>query len=301
MRTCLAFALLTFAVGASAQPDWRPTPADPSVSVDVLAALGDDLTFTAITDTGEELGNSTVETITSALLLSGRMPVGPVTLTGEIPFGFVRYTYDNLAAQVIGEDYSASDAALGNPYLGLATSTGGLEVEIGARLPLASLEPYTVGAPYADATVVGPTLDPERFEAYASDLFSSSLTVRYGRALAPGLRADARLAPIALIEVGDAPDCPACDTVTNPADAALGYGLRLTGTAGPAAFHAGIAGRRFLTTERYDHLDVGATVVLGATLVRAPVQPGVLVRIPLDTDDYFGTDAVVGISLTLAR
>ena len=295
MRTLLVLALLAATAAASAQPDWRPTAGAPSVSLDVIAALGDDLQVADV----DGVGVGTVETTTSALLVSGRIPVGPVTVVAELPFAYVNYSTGSLSSYGgFRTDESTgiggADAIVGNPYVGVRVSTASASLEGGVRLPLSTGDPYNT---FADASVVGPTLDPERFEAYLADIATLSLDARLGRDVAPGVRVEGRLAPALLTETGDATDCRVCDTVTNGFDVQLGYGVRVVADAGPARVHAGVGGRRSVTRNRFEAFDRDATLSLGASLVRAPVRPGVLVRVPVSPGTYFGTKAVVGLSL----
>ena len=286
MRPLLLALLALSAASPVAQTTFRPVPEGPSVSIDGLVALGDDIESLWIDQDGVSLGSSTLETTTAALLLTGRLPIGPVTIVAELPFAYVSYT------QRLGDvapPIEASDTALGNPYLGLAVQRGLVEIEGGVRLPLASQETPPLDAFGADAVIVALTLDPERFEAYGEDVFTATLATRTRAELVPGVRAEFRLAPALFVETRDASDDDASVF-------ALGYGLQLAADAGPLAVHGGVIGRRFFASDRYSLFDVDATAVLGARFVRAPVQPGVLVRVPV-SDDYFGTDAVVGLSL----
>ena len=293
MRTLLVLALLAATAAASAQPDWRPPSGAPSVSLDVIAALGDDLQVADV----DGVGVGTVETTTSALLVSGRIPVGPVTVVAELPFAYVNYSTGSLSSyDRTGEStgIGGADAIVGNPYVGVRVSTASASLEGGVRLPLSTGDPYDT---FADASVVGPTLDPERFEAYLADVATLSLDARLGRDVVPGVRIEGRLAPALLTETGDAPDCRACDTVTNGFDVQLGYGVRVVADAGLARLHAGVGGRRSVTRNRFEAFDRDASLSLGASLARAPVRPGVLVRVPVSPGTYFGTKAVVGLSL----
>ena len=286
MRPLLLALLVLSAASPMAQTTFRPVPEGPSVSIDALVALGDDTESLWTDQNGVSLGSSTLETTTSALLLAGRFPIGRVTIVAELPFAYVSY---NQSLGDVAPPIDASDTALGNPYLGLAVQSGLVEIEGGVRLPLASQETPPLDAFSADAVIAAFTLDPERFEAYAVDVFTATLAARTRVELVPGVRAEFRLAPALVVETQDAP-------ADNASILALGYGLQLAADAGPLAVHGGVIGRRFFSADRYSLFDVDATVVLGARFVRAPVQPGVLVRVPV-SDDYFGTDAVVGLSL----
>ena len=292
MRALLALVLLAVAASASAQPDWRPVPDGPSVSVDALLALGDDLDGAFLTPDGRPVRGADIGVVSSAFAVGGRLPVGGRwAAVAELPFSYARFSTPDVPA--LGVEASAEDdLAVGNPYVGVEGRVKpGLAVGGGVRLPLAR---------YGDAATSfawqgGYTADAERFEAYLPQVLTVSASARYEPSLGP-VRLRLRLAPAFLTDVsGEAffgdPD-PARTGL------ALGYSALVEAGAGALAVSGGVLGRPIVAGERFELFDATAALALGARVRSGPAQPGVLLRVPLDRDRfYLGSDATVGLSL----
>ncbi|PAP75215.1 hypothetical protein [Rubrivirga marina] len=282
-------ALVLAASAASAQPGGWPTPpAGPSVSVDLLYAVGDDLGITTTDVDGQLIEDGELGIVSTALVLGARVPVGRrLTAVAELPVAYAAYDFPE-SVDVSGFYADGlSDVALGNPYVGVQAGVRpDLSLDLGVRVPL---------APNRDLNEVngwegGLRAAPERFEAYLPDTFAALLGVAYVPALNERLRLRLRAEPALLVPTTD-------QVVTTDPDLALGYGAALDAAVGRATLSGGVLGRQILTDGRYDtFFDADAVAVLGASVAVGGVRPSVAVRVPL-YDAVLGQDATVALRL----
>ena len=289
MRRLAALALL-LPVVAAAQPGWRATPDGPSVSADLLYAVGDDPEALVTDEVGNVVESEDVAVTSAALALAVRLRVSSRLLAVvELPLSYTSIAFSELSAASAFDLEDEANAGVGNPYVGAETQLRpDVSLSAGVRLPLASND-LTSGAP---AFSGGLRTEMERFEAYLPDTFSALVAVSATRALGDRLRARLRLEPAVLIPTTE-------ETSESGADVAVGYGAWLEGAAGGVDLGAGVYGRRFLTDNRYgtvEVFDVDAVASLSASVAVGGVRPSVAVRVPL-TETAFGQDATVGLSL----
>jgi hypothetical protein len=289
MRLPFAFVLAFMAAAATAQPAWRSLPAGPSVSLDVLKAVGGQ-EFMVTDEEGNELGTVGPDLLHSAQILSARVPFGGrFALVADIPFAYYSYSFP---AEASGFPQSESDFGVGNPYVGAeALVADGLTVAAGVRLPVAR------GGDGAALFLSGLVADVEQPEAFYSDMVSGALGVRYERALSPGLSVRLQATPTVRYSTYNSPVIPdEEETGQDRTAVAVAYGAQLAALAGPVRLSGGFVGRQHLRDPAFFYLDPMA-LALGATAEGLPVQPGLLVRVPLR--GYPDVNAVVGLSLTV--
>ncbi len=289
MRLSL-LALVLAASAASAQPEWRAPVAGPSVSLDVLYAVGDNLDIEVTNDRGEivVVRDNTVGVVSTAVLLSGKVTVGPRwAVRGEVPLA-----YSSVSGPLPGGDtFDQSDASLGNPYLGVEVRLRP-EVVLGAgvRLPL-----------FNDPTDVdqfgwqgGVGADVERFEAYVPDVLTVSASADVTPRLGDSARLRLRLAPAVVSDVSGAENVGGRDAT----GLLLGYAVLGEVDVRAVTLRGGVTGRPNLTGDRFQVFETTATLAAGATVDVGGVRPGVAVRVPLDRDRlYVAPDAAVALTL----
>ena len=278
----LALAVL-LATAAAAQTDWRPVPSGATVSFDALAAVGDDFGVEVVDDQGRVVGEDVVRVSSRVALLAARVPVGAWTVLAEVPVARVGFA----GATPEGGTYDQTDVAVGNPFVGVERSVGRWAVGGGVRVPVYRYDTRAFG------WQGGATADRERFEAYLPDLLTVSASAATSGALAPSVRLAARLAPALVVDVSGAENAFGGD----PTGLVLGYGVRAEGAVGPLALHGGVVGRPVLSGDRFGAYGATATAVAGASARVAGVRPGVLVRVPVGTSEFFRSDATVGVTL----
>ena len=294
MRLVLLALALALTSAAAAQPGWRAIEADaPTLSVDVLTAVGDDPSFLATDDQGNALREVEIGTLSMSVLLAARVPVGQrLTVVGEVPFAYVSYDYPQ--GLQTSPDADLDDIAFGNPYLGVEVMAG-QEVTLGAgvRLPLASSGDFA----NAQGWQAGLATEVERFEAYLPDTFTASASVAVAPMLSDRVRVRARVEPSLLVPTGDNTD--------SDIDLALGGSIGLDAALGRATLSGGFLTRRTLTNGRFGELrefgvfEADATARFGATLDLGRVRPGLDVRVPL-YDTTLEQDATVGLRVDVA-
>lgn len=283
MRSLLLALALVTAGTAAAQAEWRSLPPGPSLSLDVLSAIGGEELL--ITDAeGGEIGRT--ETTAVALLLSGRVPVGARwAVRAELPLAYARFSGPGGA----GSTFDESDAVVGNPYLGIETSIGPtLVLGGGVRVPVFTEITDTETFGWQGGT----RADTERFEAYLPEVLTVSASADYAAPLSPTVRLRGRLAPAVVADVSGA------ENANNPSatDWMLGYGLQAEAEVGAVTLRGGVVGRPFLTGRRFEGLETLATALLGVATGVGGARVGVLGRIPLDGPS-FRSDATLGLTV----
>ena len=218
-------------------------------------------------------GTSALTTINEVGL---RWTIGHAVLVGDLPF---------VNAKVDGA-FSSGAMLIGNPFLGIASDPASTFIgEFGVRLPVASISSVERGF----AALVGLIGDFMDGEAYAEDLLSVRGTVGY-RHRTPshyGLRVAFR--PIFVWPVGNN---------TGDSELFFDYGIQGGYESERASFGMVFNGRALLTEsggsvgDRTVH-EMGA----GGSMTFGQFRPGVIIRVPLDSDLSQSLNYSVGVRL----
>lgn len=178
-----------------------------------------------------------------------------------------------------------TETQIGNPYVGLGVSSTRvpLLVELGVRLPLASEA--------ALATRAGQATDLAHREAFAPDLFAAQIiaNTRWGWTRRFGFRF--RGGPLLTTPTQDVP---------GTTEVYARYGVQAWQEGDRLVAGVGLAGRALLSerggsfTDRTTHQATG-TLIWNLP----PVQPGLLIRLPINEPDGAGVDVVVGLTLSV--
>ena len=274
---------------------WRPVSEGPSVSIDVLVALGDDIDSAFTSPAGRPLDGS-IDVVSSTATVTARVPIGAgVSVVADFPFSYARFANPDVPALGL-EAGAEDDVTFGNPYVGAEALVGvGLTLGGGVRLPLNQYERDGFADPEQFGWQGGFTADRERFEAYLPEVLTVSALARYEPLVGP-VRLRLLLAPAYLVDVfnGD----PYGDPDFGRTGFALGYGVQAEVAEGPVALWWGVVGRPILTGERFDLFSTDAAVTAGAAVPLGPVRASVTVRVPIVHDRFvFDSDATVGLGL----
>jgi hypothetical protein len=134
-------------------------------------------------------GDDNTTFATSAIFLSGRIPVSNLILVAELPFAHFGI-----------KDFDDSQTAFGNPYFGLEIrkQDAPLFVEMGLRAPLASSD-----LDKEDALGVGTLTEFDRAEAFIPDVFAVLGRANYYRKSASDIVFRLRGGPTLLLDAGD--------------------------------------------------------------------------------------------------
>ena len=295
MRIALILLALAASASSMAQTSWRAMPDGPSVSLDVLGSIGDDIHDSGPSLPSGEIIDYTVGITAAAMRLSGQVPIGKRwTVRGELPFAFIRYTSQGPPSYI--NEYNGSDLAMGSPYLGAEVElASALTLEAGLRwtaprLGLTSYElrTYDPGSSRSsaswrpDARIAGQMTDPERYGAYwGADCGGVTGAVRFEPSISPNVGARFRLAP----------------SVVCGYHALVGYSAQVVTHLKPADLSVGITGQRFVSdTVRGPEYNVLPSLVVNAGRSIGAVRPGLTVHLPL-SNTYLSADAIVGFSL----
>lgn len=211
--------------------------------------------------------------LSSAWFVAAAVPVARRTrIVGEVPFAFG------------GVKGFESDAALGNPYLGVEfAGAPDIFFDFGIRLPLASDENL--------GSLIGLAADPiNRLEVFLPDATTVVTALEYRPIYPSGAGFRLRLAPKFLIptEGGDV------EVLANYGAAGGYFGERATVTGGLAGLtvlsaEGGSFGERSL-----HRLELEGQLNLGR------LRPGVVFHLPIDEDTRDLHDFTVGLTLTVA-
>ena len=217
-----------------------------------------------------------------ALFFTTRLPVWSGTaLVLELPAANGSFTADN----GFGNHESISDFAIGNPYVGVEGGRHGSSVfgEFGVRVPLMSESKPA-------AALVGLSGDIDRLDAFLPDIATVSAYLNFRAGESEGLQFRVRAGPMMWI-----------GTKSGALDHPEAYGLY--------AFQAGWVSRlvevfggftgRAILTESVDNRFTDQ-VVLAAHLNLGRVEPGVSLRLPLDSGRKDLIGSTVGLSFRLA-
>ncbi|GAB5536899.1 MAG: hypothetical protein Rubg2KO_31480 [Rubricoccaceae bacterium] len=291
----LFLALAMSAASSMAQTSWRSMPDGPSVSLDVLGSIGDDLQDSGPSLPSGEIIEYTIGITAASMRLAGQVPLGQRwTLRGELPFAYIQYSSQGPPFYV--DTYNGSDLAMGSPYLGAEVElVPTLTLEAGLRWPaprlgLTSYEPrtYAPGADRSsaswrpDASIAGQMTDPERYGAYwGADCGGVTSAVRFEPSITPSVGARVRLAP-ALV----------CGY-----HVLVGYSAQAVVDLDHVGLSVGVVGQRFVSdTVRGPEYDVLPSLTANVGRTIGPVRPGFTAHLPL-SKNYLSADAVVGFSL----
>jgi hypothetical protein len=233
-----------------------------------------------------DLGDVETDFLTANWSLTGRFPIGTALhIVGELP-------YAHIALDDGFEE--SSNSTVGNLYAGIETHPAGgtgAWLEAGVRVPTAS-EPDDSFSDDDDAglaTAAGTFVDVDRWEAYglATDAFIFHTAV-HGRTDPVGkIGVDVRLAPN-LWFGGDLADGTELFLV-------FGAQVLYHGTSVRAG--AGITGRTLVTEDGGG--PPAHQVEAAVDVLSGRVRPGMTLRVPINEDNFFEKDAVIGLSLNV--
>lgn len=169
--------LLLPLAAATAQPVWLDPPLEPSFSLELRKA-------------GFKEFLQDASLLTTTWLLNGQVPVGgPIFVEADIPFSYFSQTQ-------AGE--TTSEAAIGNPYLGMAyrtrTEIQGVDLRVGGRLPLSS---------DTFALFPGQLTSVEQFGSFLLDILTLRASGRYTYVFEEGGTLGATVAPFVTIPTGE--------------------------------------------------------------------------------------------------
>lgn len=219
-------------------------------------------------------GTSTLTTINE---VGVRWSIGSLVLVGDLPF---------VNAKVDGA--SSGALLIGNPFLGIASDPAAKFIgEFGVRLPVASIS--SLERSYA--AFVGLIGDFMDLEAYTEDLLTIRGTVGY-RYRSPsnyGLRVAVR--PAYMVPVGSA---------SGDGELFLDYGIQ-GGYESERASYGIVFNGRALVTESGG--SIGDRTVhemgVGGSMTFGQFRPGVIIRVPVDSDLSQALNYSVGVRLEL--
>lgn len=217
-------------------------------------------------------GTSTLTTINEVGI---RWAIGRVVLVGDLPF---------VNAKIDGA--SSGALLIGNPFLGIASDPASSFIgEFGVRVPIASIS----SPERSFASFVGLFGDFMDLEAYAEDLLTIRGTAGY-RHRSPsnyGLRVAVR--PTFVVPVGNA---------SGDSELFLDYGIQGGYESERANFGLVFNGRGLVTESGGG---IGARTVhemgVGGSMTFGQFRPGVIIRIPLDSDLSQSLNYSVGVRL----
>ena len=291
--------LLTSAASAQ-QPGWAPPPPGRVVAFEVIKPT-DVRALQVFDEDGIYIGDVRSGPLTSALALSARLPVGG-GLVAEVQLPVSVVDYDGSASLTVdsgagGGAPTSTEVGVGNPYVGVTWTpwTGATAVAVsgGVRLPLAGGDVFGGGA--GDAWLLAV---PEQREAFLADLASVRAALRVRQQAGPVV-VDVRLAPVVGVtteeyEITVSPREP--DVRIRPTYAVVGYGLLVTGRAGPVELAGGVIGsERVGSVDEYLYVDTSALVAHAALAGR--VRPHLSLR--RGVGDFGQTSVGAGVSVTL--
>ena len=273
-------ALLGLALAAGrlpAQEMWLGPRDGPSIAVEAMQV---NFTWSGMLDLGQ--GGVQQDFGSTALFFTGRFPVWSGTaLVMELPVSYGSFTADN----GFGNRESISDFAIGNPYVGLEGGRHGSSVfgELGVRLPVMSERKVA-------SALVGLFSDLDRMDAFSPDIVTVSAFMNVRAGGDAGFRFRLRAGPMAWFAskswVLDHPELYGAYAVQ------AGYAFRLVEVFG------GITGRAILS-ESVDHR-FSDQAVLAAHLNLGRVEPGLSLRLPLDSGRKDLLSSTVGVSVRVA-
>jgi len=201
------------------------------------------------------------------------------TLTAGLPMA--RYASDTDGDTPV----SITESQIGNPYVGVGVSSTRvpLLVEWGVRLPLASDS--------SAATWAGTGADLVHREAFAPDLFSTQLILnsRWELTRVAGVRF--RGGPLLTVPTADN---------DGTAELFLRYGAQAWYEGDRYILGAGFTGRALVTERGTAFSDRTTHQVSGTVILNLPlVQPGLLLRTPLNGPGSDDVSLVVGLTLSI--
>jgi len=224
--------------------------------------------------------NETVSFLTGAGILSGSYLLNDrTTFVAEVPFAHYQ--------SEVGEDdpTSISESMLGNPYVGLGVSSTRVPflVELGVRLPIASDS--------SAATYAGTATDLDQSEAFVAHLLSAQLLLNARWELSRIASVRFRGGPLVTVPTQD--DGSTTELFVRYSVQGWYEGERYV--LGP-----GLTGRGLITEIGSNFSDRTTHQVGGTLIFNFPrVQPGVLVRTPLNGPGSDAVDLIVGITLSV--
>ena len=273
-----ALLALAVAVGRlSAQEMWLGPRDGASIAVEAMQV---NFTWSGMLDLGS--GGVQQDFGSTALFFTGRLPVWSGTaLVLELPVSYGSFTADN----GFGNHESISDFAIGNPYVGVEGGLRGSSVfgEFGVRLPVMSETKLA-------SALVGLFSDLDRMDAFVPDIVTVSAFMNVRAGGNEGFRFRLRAGPMAWFAtksyVLDHPELYGAYAIQ------AGYAFRLVEVFG------GITGRAILTESVDNRFTDQAVLAVHLNLGR--VEPGLSLRLPLDSGRKDLISSTVGVSVRVA-
>ncbi len=217
--------------------------------------------------------------LTTAWFVTGRTTLARnLALVAEFPFAH----FDAAPLYFAGGAYvydPAAQTAIGNPYIGIeagAADRPGVVVEFGVRLPFASDESSALGT--------GLLSDVDRWEAWFGKAFAGRIGLHAHSSPERPVWLDGRAAPTVIVT-----------TEGGYVEAFLTYGLQVRTTRESVRGGVGIGGRLHFTggdPDTYNQLELTADVLRGSC------RPGIVFRLPLDSDLSDDVGSVLGLTLS---
>ena len=261
----LLFALATAQVGA-AQSLWTKPYEPNQIGLELLQPALD-------TEPNEELSFLTgAGAVWGSYLLNDR-----TTLTAAVPFAHYRAEIGN------DNPVSQSTSVLGNPYVGLGFSSTRVPflVELGTRLPVVSERNA--------ATFAGRATDLDHSEIFSPHLFSTQLLLNPRWELSRTASVRLRGGPLVTIPTQDNSDTT---------ELFARYSAQSWVEGDRYIVGLGVTGRTLVTEG--GGFDNRTTHQAGGTLIFnfPSVQPGVLLRVPINGPESDAVGLIVGVTLT---
>jgi hypothetical protein len=223
--------------------------------------------------------NDDISFLTSTQNLSGRYQVShKIFLVAELPFAH------------FNSDFSDSEFSIGNPYLGFVRHKAGQPyfLEVGIRAPLASDEKF-------NALFVGLFTDYDKAEAYVPDLLTVSIKGTYVKKYNSNFMLRLSGGPTIWQATKD-------NTIEDDTEALLDYSGHVGYDGSKVRIMGGITGRLVVTES---DIDIQERTIhhfgLFGRYKSKNVQPGLLLKIPIDEDlnDIFNFSIGVNLLVNL--
>jgi len=270
-----------FSTNLSAQPVWLNHDRSNSLAIEILkpdfesgfGAFG--------------FGLVDYDFLSSAMFLSGRFSMGDnLVFVGEFSFVYAKVNVINFNFST-GETFdgqSDSETTIGNPYLGVEFSKPNSTIftELGLRLPITPDNKFVAGE-------FGVLSDFDRFEAFTPDILTLTIKINSRRKSASKVVTRLRGGPTLFL-----------NTSGNGGDTEMffDYSAQVGYEGEKVNILCGLTGR-LLVSE--DDLNFGQRtfhqITLAASLNSGQLQPGVLLRFPLDDDLQRIINYVFGLTL----
>jgi hypothetical protein len=256
------------------------TPASQAQSLWSTPYVPDQIALEVLQPTLQSAPSEDISVLTSASTLWGSYLVTDrVTVVAGMPIAHYQST------QVDEPPTDVTETQIGNPYVGVGVSSTRvpLLVELGVRLPLASDASL--------ATRAGQATDLAHREAFAPDQFAAQIiaNTRWDWTRRFGFRF--RGGPLLTTPTQDAP---------GTTEAYARYGVQAWKEGDRLVAGVGLTGRALLSERGGSFTDRTTHQATGTLIWNLPaVQPGLLIRLPINEPNGAGVDVVVGLTLSV--